>query len=135
MSPKFGFFKRKTSLNFNEKKSQTDSVQTVTDKELLEIVEKEKKLLESDLISDLEPARRSVIECLDRLRTGADDLEEQELKVENPQFESLINNSKRILITSIKKESYIDSSEINDYENAVKFKNNLELLINRFGQV
>lgn len=135
MSPKFGFFKRKTSLNFNEKKSQTDSVQTVTDKELLEIVEKEKKLLESDLISDLEPVRRSVLDCLDRLRTGADDLEEQELKVENPQFESLINNSKRILITSIKKESYIDSSEINDYENAVKFKNNLELLINRFGQV
>jgi hypothetical protein len=62
-------------------------------------------------------------------------LEEQELKVENPQFESLINNSKRILITSIKKESFIDSSEIRDYENAVKFKNNLELLINRFGQV
>lgn len=135
MSPKFGFFKRKTSDNFHEKKSQTDSIQTVTDKELLEIIEKEKKLLERDLISDLEPTRRSVIECLDRLRTSADDLEEQELKVENPQFESLINNSKRILITSIKKESYIDSSEINDYENAVKFKNNLELLINRFGQV
>ena len=134
MSPKFGFFKRKTS-DFHEKNSQTDSIQTVTDKELLEIIEKEKKLLERDLISDLEPTRRSVIECLDRLRTSADDLEEQELKVENPQFESLINNSKRILITSIKKESYIDSSEINDYENAVKFKNNLELLINRFGQV
>lgn len=135
MSPKFGFFKRKTSDNFHKKKSQTDSIQTVTDKELLEIVEKDKKLLERDLISDLEPVRRSVLECLARLRTGADDLEEQELKVENPQFESLINNSKRILITSIKKESYIDSSEINDYENAVKFKNNLELLINRFGQV
>jgi hypothetical protein len=135
LSPKFGFFKRKTSDNFHEKNSQTDSIQAVTDKELLEIIEKEKKLLEKDLISDLEPTRRSVIECLDRLRTGADDLEKQELKVENPQFESLINNSKRILITSIKKESYIDSSEINDYENAVKFKNNLELLINRFGQV
>ena len=135
MSPKFGFFKKKTSDNFHEKNSQTDSIQAVTDKELLEIIEKEKKLLERDLISDLEPTRRSVLECLDRLRTSADDLEEQELKVENPQFESLINNSKRILITSIKKESYIDSSEINDYENAVKFKNNLELLINRFGQV
>jgi hypothetical protein len=135
LSPKFGFFKRKTSDNFHEKNSQTDSIQAVTDKELLEIIEKEKKLLERDLISDLEPTRRSVLECLDRLRTSADDLEEQELKVENPQFESLINNSKRILITSIKKESYIDSSEINDYENAVKFKNNLELLINRFGQV
>ena len=135
LSPKFGFFKRKTSDNFHEKNSQTDSIQAVTDKELLEIIEKEKKLLERDLISDLEPTRRSVLECLDRLRTSADDLEEQELKVENPQFESLINNSKRILITSIKKESYIDSSEIEDYENAVKFKNNLELLINRFGQV
>ena len=55
--------------------------------------------------------------------------------MENPQFESLINNSKKILITSIKKESFIESSEIKDYEDAVKFKNNLELLINRFGQV
>lgn len=135
MSPKFGFFKRKTSDIFHEKKIQTNSIQTVTDKELLEIIEKEKKLLESDLITDLEPTRKSVLNCLDRLRTDADELEEQEIKVENPQFESLINNSKRILITSIKKESFIESSEINDYEGAVKFKNNLELLINRFGQV
>ena len=125
----------KTSDNFHEKKSQTNSIQTVTDKELLEIIDKEKKLLERDLISDLEPTRRSVLDCLDRLRIGADDLEEQEIKVENPRFESLINNSKRILITSIKKESLIESSEINDYEDAIKFKNNLELLINRFGQV
>ena len=135
MSPKFGFFKRKTSDNFHEKKSQTNSIQTVTDKELVEIIEKEKKVLESDLISDLEPTRRSVLDCLDRLRGGADELEEQEIKVENPQFESLIKTSKRILITSIKKESFIESSEISDYEGAVKFKNNLELLINRFGQV
>ena len=68
------------------------------------------------MISDLEPTRRSVLDCLDRLRTGANELEKQEIKVENPQFESLINNSKRILITSIKKESFIESSEINDYE-------------------
>ena len=47
----------------------------------------------------------------------------------------LINTSKKILISSIKKESFIDSSEIKTYEDAIKFKNNLELLINRFGQV
>jgi hypothetical protein len=135
LSPKFGFFKRKTSDIFHEKKSQSNSIQTITENELLEIIEKQKRLLERDLISDLEPIRRSVLECLERLRTHAHDLEEQELKVENPQFESLINNSKKILITSIKKESFIDSAEIGDYENAVKFKNNLELLINRFGQV
>ena len=135
MSPKFGFFKRKTSDFFHEKKIQANSVQKVTDKELMEIVEKEKKLIEKDLITDLEPARKSVLECLARLRTDADELEDQEIKVENPQFESLINNSKRILITSIKKESFIESSEIKGYEDVVKFKNNLELLINRFGQV
>jgi hypothetical protein len=135
LSPKFGFFKRKTSDNFRDKKSYANSVQSVTVKELLEIIEKEKKLLESDLISDLEPTRRSVLDCLDRLRSDADELEEQEIKVENPRFESLISTSKRILITSIKKESFIESYEISDYEGAVKFKNNLELLINRFGQV
>lgn len=135
MSPKFGFFKRRAFDNFDEKKIQKVRTQTATHKELLEIIEKEKKLLEKDLISDLEPTRRAVLGCLDRLRNGADELDEQEIKVENPQFESLIKNSKRILITSIKKESFIESSEIKDYEGAIKFKNNLELLINRFGQV
>jgi hypothetical protein len=135
LSPKFGFFKRKTSDIFHEKKSHANSVHTATDTELQELIEEEKKVLEKDLIADLEPARRAVLECLDRLRNGADDLEVQDIKVEDPKFKSLINNSKKILITSIKKESFIESSEINNYEGAVKFKNNLELLINRFGQV
>jgi chromosome segregation ATPase len=135
MSPKFGFFKRKTFDNFNEKKNQTNSIQSVTDRELLEIIEREKKLLESDLISDLEPTRRAVLGCLDRLRSDANDLEVQDIRVEDPKFKSLINTSKKILITSIKKESLIESSEINDYEDAIKFKDNLALLINRFGQV
>jgi myosin heavy subunit len=135
LSPKFGFFKRKTLDYFQDKKSHGDSVQSVTDRQLLEIIEKEKKVFEEYLSKDLEPIRISVLDCLDRLRKGADDLEVQDIKIENPKFESLINTSKKILITSIRKESFIESSEINDYEGAVKFKDNLELLINRFGQV
>ena len=135
MSPKFGFFKRKTFDYFQDKKSHSDSVQSVTDRRLLEIVEKEKKVFEKDLIDNLEPTRNLVLECIDRLRRNADELEEQEIKVESPQFESLINTSKKILITSIKKESLIESYQIKSYEDAIKFKNNLELLINRFGQV
>ena len=135
MSPKFGFFKRKTSDYFHSKQSQDNFVKSVTDKELLEIIEIEKKVLEKDLTGNFEPARSSVLDCLERLRKGADELEEQEIKVENPKFESLINTSKSILITSIKKESFIESAEIKSYEDAIKFKNNLELLINRFGQV
>ena len=135
MSPNFGFFKRKTSDYFHNNQSQDNFVKSVTDKELMEIIEREKKVLEKDLTGNLEPARRSVLDCLDRLRKGADELEKQEIKVENPKFESLINTSKSILITSIKKESFIESAEIKSYEDAIKFKNNLELLINRFGQV
>jgi hypothetical protein len=135
LSPKFGFFKRKTSDYFHDKKSQASFVESVTDKQLLEILEKEKRVLEKDLIANLEPIRNSVLDCLDRLRKGADELEEQEIKTEDPKFEPLINNSKKILISSIRKESFIESSEIKNYEDATKFKNNLELLINRFGQV
>ena len=135
MSPKFGFFKRKTFDYTHDKKSDANFSQTVTDDELLKILDKKKKDIEKDLSADLEPARNSVLACMDRLRKAADELDEQEIKVETPQFESLINTSKNILITSIKKESFIESSEINSYQDAVKFKNNLELLINRFGQV
>jgi hypothetical protein len=135
LSPNFDFFKRKTSDYFHVKKSDSNFVRSVTDKELLEIIEKEIKILEKNLSTGLAPTRNSVLDCLDQLRKSADELEEQEIKVENPQFEPLINTSKKILITSIKKESFIESSEIKNYEDAVKFKNNLELLINRFGQV
>jgi len=135
LSPRFDFFKRKTSDYFHDKKKDANIAHSVTIKELLELVEKQKKLLEKDLIDDIEPSRNSVLDILDRLRKNADELEAQEIRVENPQFESLINTSKKILITSIKKESLIDSSEIKNYEDAIKFKNNLELLINRFGQV
>ena len=135
MSPRFGFFKRKTSDYFHDKEKDANFGHSVTNKELLEIVEKEKKVLEKDLIEVLEPTRNQILDCLVRLRQNAAALEEQEIRVENPQFESLINTSKKILITSIKKESFIESSEIKNYEDAIKFKNNLELLINRFGQV
>jgi hypothetical protein len=135
LSPGFGFLKKKTSDFFLDKKSNSDFYQSVTDSELLHIIENEKKILEKDLKNDLEPIRSSVLDCLNRLRDSAKELEEQEIKVENPQFEPLINTSKNILISSIKKESFIESSEIKNYEDAVKFKNNLELLVNRFGQV
>ena len=135
MSPGFGFLKKKTSDFFLDKKSNSDFYQSVTDSELLHIIENEKKILEKDLKNDLEPIRTSVLDCLNRLRDSAKELEDQEIKVENPQFEPLINTSKNILISSIKKESFIESSEIKNYEDAVKFKNNLELLVNRFGQV
>jgi hypothetical protein len=87
------------------------------------------------LIDNLADTRNQVLDCLDRLRRNADQLEVQEIKVESPQFESLINTSKKILISSIKKESLIESYQIKTYEDAIKFKNNLELLINIFGQV
>ena len=135
MSPRFGFFKRKTPDYFHVKKKESNFVQSVKNNELLDIVEKEKKALEKELIDNLEPTRKLALDCLDRLRKNADELEEEEIRVENPQFESLINTSKKILITSIKKESFIESSEIKNYEDAIKFKNNLELLISRFGQV
>jgi hypothetical protein len=135
LSPGFGFLKKKTSDFFLDKKSNSEYNQSITRSELLHLIENEKKILEKDLLKDLEPIRTSVLDCLNRLRDGAKELEEQEIKVENPQFEPLINTSKNILISSIKKESFIESSEIKNYEDAVKFKSNLELLVNRFGQV
>ena len=101
MSPRFGFFKRKTPDDFHDKEKDANFANSVTNKELLEIVEKEKKAHEKELIDNLTDTRNQVLDCLDRLRRNADQLEVQEIKVESPQFESLINTSKKILISSI----------------------------------
>ena len=89
----------------------------------------------SELIDDLSPIRTSAQASLQSIGNLADDLQNVEIKVEDQRFESTVENARNTVITSILKDANSSFPEINSYNDALKFKDRLESLTNRFGQL
>jgi myosin heavy subunit len=88
-----------------------------------------------ELIDDLSPVRISAQASLQSIGNLADDLQNEEIKVEDQRFESTVENARNTVITSILKDANSSFPEINSYNDALKFKDRLESLTNRFGQL
>jgi chromosome segregation ATPase len=89
----------------------------------------------SELIDDLSPIRISAQASLHSIGNLADDLQNEEIKVEDQRFESTVENARNTVIASILKDANSSFPEINSYNDALKFKDRLESLTNRFGQL
>ena len=63
-----------------------------------------------ELVEEILPIKSSVEKLLRSTEKIADDLEKENIKVEEPRFESIVENSRRTIISSLRKEI---SSEIN----------------------
>jgi hypothetical protein len=86
-----------------------------------------------ELVSELAPIKSSVEKVLKSTEKIADDLEKENIKVEEPRFESIVENSKRTIITSLRKESSSVIPAITTIDDAIKFEARLESIVNRFG--
>jgi hypothetical protein len=89
----------------------------------------------NELIDDLSPVRISAQASLQSIGNLADDLQNEEIKVEDQRFESTVENARNTVVTSIMKDANSSFPEINSYNDALKFKDRLESLTNRFGQL
>jgi hypothetical protein len=87
------------------------------------------------LIDALSPIRTSAQASLESIGSLADDLQNEEIKVEDQRFESTVENARNTVVTSIMKDANSSFPEINSYNDALKFKDRLESLTNRFGQL
>ncbi len=87
------------------------------------------------LIDALSPIRNSAQASLESIGSLADDLQNEEIKVEDQRFESTVENARNTVVTSIMKDANSSFPEINSYNDALKFKDRLESLTNRFGQL
>ena len=65
----------------------------------------------------------------------AADLQNEEIKVEDQRFESAVENARNTVITSILKDSNSSFPEIASYSDGINFKDQLESLTNRLGQL
>jgi hypothetical protein len=88
-----------------------------------------------ELVQQLSPIRDSAQATLQSIVDLAADLQNEEIKVEVERFESAVENARSTVINSILKDANSSFPEIGSYDDAVRFKDRLESLTNRFGQL
>jgi chromosome segregation ATPase len=89
----------------------------------------------TSLVHQFAPIRNSAQASLQSIVDLAGDLQNEEIKVEDQRFESTVENARNTVITSILKDANSSFAEIASYDDVIKFKDRLESLTNRFGQL
>lgn len=89
------------------------------------------------LSSRLAPIRTSVLESLKALGTLAADMEHEKIKLEGleQRFKSLVENSRKTLVASLRRESTTELELPKSVNDVKKFKERFESLLSRFGEV
>lgn len=88
-----------------------------------------------ELRSDLSSVRDAVAKSLRTIEKLANDLEREKIKVEEAKFESIVEISKRTVVASLRRESSIELPSPVSYGEAMRFKQRLEAITNRFREV
>ena len=130
MSPPFKLFKR--ALTNSDQGLQPD---TITIIETSELLNRKKEKLVANLFSKIEPLESKLERVLLNLNKIAENLSGQDIKVEDNNFKSLIENTKRTLINSIRRESNLSLPKEQTFEGAKFFSDRLNNLLNRYGEV
>ncbi|MGH9977527.1 MAG: hypothetical protein ACRD8Z_17090, partial [Nitrososphaeraceae archaeon] len=89
----------------------------------------------AELVQQLSPIRDSAQATLQSIVQLAAELQNEEIKVEDQRFESAVENARSTVITSILKDANSSFPEIATYSDVIKFKDHLESLTNRLGQL
>ncbi|HEY7506342.1 MAG TPA: hypothetical protein VH621_01925, partial [Nitrososphaera sp.] len=134
----FRFFKKKESetpvegLAVAAPAAGALSVQQAQD--LLHTIESSKV---QELATRLAPIKESAAESLKIIEGLASDMENEKLKLEGleQRFKSVAENAKRTVVSSLRREAATELPQIQSANDAKKFKEKFETMMNRFGEV
>jgi predicted nucleic acid-binding Zn-ribbon protein len=139
MAP-FGLFKKKGKGDRGEEIEaaiRAPAAGTISIQEaqaLLQSIENAKALA---LASRLSQVRESAVSALQSLESIAGDMDREKIKLEEleKRFGSTAENSKRTVVSSLRREVSSDLPTIQTAADAKRFKERLESMMNRFGEV
>ena len=140
MSPPFRLFKKKDDVveekkdidSRNQLRNTTNSL-TVSDAViLLQNIESERI---KSLANDLSPIKESVVKSLRSVERVANNLDIEDIKLEEARFKSIVENSKRTVVSSLRREASSDIPGLQSIHEVKKFEEKLESIIDRFGEV
>ena len=134
MAP-FGLFKKKDKEAETEIEAPTAGTISMQEAQaLLQSIEDAKV---QALILRLSPIKESVSASLRSLGTIAGDMEKERIKLEEleKRFGSTAENSKKTVVSALRREVSADVPPVQSASDAKKFKERLESMMNRFGEV
>ncbi|MGC2683885.1 MAG: hypothetical protein WA323_18655 [Candidatus Nitrosopolaris sp.] len=136
MTPRFRLFNKKderSKVKIGSNQLQTSEHVLIS--EALALIRTIESRGIEELCSDLTSIRDAVTKSLKTIEKLANDLEREKIKVEEPKFESIVEISKRTVVASLRRESSIELPSPISYDDAMKFKQRLEAITNRFREV
>jgi hypothetical protein len=138
--PRFGLFKKKDGST-SKFKSQDSTVDSRLSGDRISISEARLVLNEvesrsvKDLSVKLSRIKMSVEKSLRHISELADSLEEEKIKLDEPKFESIVHNSRKTVVSSLRREATSDLPLPESIADARNFKEKLESKMNRFEEV
>ena len=133
LSPPFGFFRKKEASKERSADDGTIHSDGITLEQASSIVERVMATQTQSMLVSLEPIKRSVENTLDNLGKIVDDLSRENLKTDDTKFRSLVENSRKTIVSTIMRESSSQLSLPQNLNEALEFRNRLESLLKRFG--
>ncbi|MDQ5869214.1 MAG: hypothetical protein M3530_05745 [Thermoproteota archaeon] len=133
LSPPFGFFRRKEASKVRPLDDPAMHSDGITLEQATAIVEKIMATQTQSMLVNLEPIKRSVENTLDNLSKIVDDLSRENLKTDDTKFRSLVENSRRTIVSTIMRESSSQLALPQNLNEAIEFRSRLESLLRRFG--
>jgi len=136
LTPRFRLFNKKDdSAEITIASNQLQTSKHVAISEALSLIRTIESRNVEALCSNLTSVRELVEKSLRTIEKLAIDLEGEKIKVEEPKFESIVEISKRTVVSSLRRESSSDLPSPISYGNCIKFKQRLEAITNRFREV
>jgi uncharacterized protein YukE len=139
LSPPFRLFKKKNDISEMKKDigvrqlhDTTNSLTVSEAHELLQHIESERL---KSLASKLSPIKESVVKSLGSIDRIVNNLERDDIKLEEVRFKSIVENSKRTVVSSLRREASSNLPMLESMHEVKKFKEKLESIIDRIGEV
>jgi uncharacterized phage infection (PIP) family protein YhgE len=138
VAPLFGFFKKKEKAE-----ERAESAVTTPEAESLSIKEAQSLLQELEearvrwLAGRLEPLRQAAAGVLATLGSIAEDMQKEKIKLEDleKRYGSTVETARRTVVSALRRESSAELAPIRSSGDAKKFRERLDALLNRMGEV
>ncbi|MGA7043836.1 MAG: hypothetical protein WBY71_09230, partial [Nitrososphaeraceae archaeon] len=87
------------------------------------------------LAGNLSPIKESVVKSLGSIERVVNNLDREDIKLDEARFKPIVENSKRTMVSSLRREASSDLPLLQSIHEVKRFKEKLESIIDRFGEV
>ena len=136
--PPFGLFKKKSSdIGSAEHSIPTPATDTLSIQQAQDLLQSLEAAKVKELSASLARIKESTVESLKFIDTLAKDMDRENIKLEGleQRLKSVVEHSKRTVVSSLKREASLELTFPQSANDAKKFKERFENMMKRFGEV